>query len=133
MSWPLPSDLRAALKNPRVAFRDPRLQACGIETTAGGEPRARSGSSAVVYKAISPDGAPLALRTFNTELFERRERYDEIAKYLQGHKPSCLVGFRYHDDGIYWPRNDAWYPLLVMDWAEGRDPLPVRSRAVPGR
>lgn len=134
MSWPLPFDLRAAMHDPRAAFRDPRLQACTIETNEAGEPRTWTGSLAVVYKAITTDGTPLALRTFNTELLERRERYEWIAKYLQDHKLSCLVGFEYHDSGIRLPGDEIWYPLMVMDWVEGATLFQyVRTRCLGGK
>ncbi len=119
MAWPLPFDLRAALKDPRTAFRDPRLQACTLETTETGEPRAWTGASAVVYKAIPPDGTPLAIRTFDTELLERRERFQWIAEYLKDHRPPCLVDFQYDDSGVRLPGDPIWYPLMVMDWVEG--------------
>jgi serine/threonine protein kinase len=134
MSWPLPFDLRTAMHDPRAAFRDPRLQACTIETNEAGEPRAWTGSLAVVYKANLPDGTPLALRTFNTELLERRERYEWIAKYLQDRKLSCLVGFEYHDSGIRLPGDEIWYPLMVMDWVEGATLFQyVRTRCLGGK
>ncbi|MGO9109298.1 MAG: protein kinase domain-containing protein [Thermoguttaceae bacterium] len=134
MSWPLPSELRAALKNPRIAFRDPKLQACTIEMTESGEPQTWSGSFAVVYKANLPDGTPLALRTFKAESLERRERYDWIAKYLKDHKLPCLVDFQYHDSGVRLPGDEVWYPLMVMDWVEGATLLRyVRARCLEGK
>jgi len=134
MPWPLPSELRAALTDPRTTFRDPRLQICTIGSTEAGEPRAWAGSSAVVYKAILQDGTPLALRTFNTELLERRERYNWIAEYFQDHKPPCLVDFQYHDSGVCLPGDHVWYPLMVMDWIEGATLFQyVRARCMAGK
>ena len=134
MAWPLPFDLRAALKDPRTAFRDPRLQACTLETTETGEPRAWTGASAVVYKAIPPDGTPLAIRTFDTELLERRERFQWIAEYLKDHRPPCLVDFQYDDSGVRLPGDPIWYPLMVMDWVEGATLYQyARARCLAGK
>ena len=134
MSWPLPTDLRTALENPGTAFRDPRLQASAIEVTEAGEPRAWTGSSAVVYKAILPDGTRVAVRTFNAESVQRRERYEWIAEYLKDRQPLCLVDFQYHDSGVRLPGDDVWYPLMVMDWVEGATLFQyVRARCLAGK
>jgi eukaryotic-like serine/threonine-protein kinase len=134
MSWPLPTDIRAALHDPRSAFRDPRLQACKIEAAEDGDLRAWPGSRAVVYKAITPDGTPLAVRMFSTESLERSERYDWIAKYLQDQPLPCLVNFLYHDSGIRVSGDDVWYPLLVMDWVDGATLFQyVRARSLAGK
>ena len=84
MSWPLASHFSAMLQNPRVAFRDPRLQKAVIEKNEQNQPRPWAGAFAVVYKGVDPDGqAPFAVRIFTTESPERRERYDLISAYLQ--------------------------------------------------
>ncbi len=134
MPWPSPADIRTALANPSKAFRDPQLQASTIEVDEGGEPRTWSGSSAVVYLAILPDGTPLALRTFNAELRERRERYGWVSDYLKDRMPRCLVRFQYRDSGFRLAGDDVWYPLMVMDWVEGPTLLQyVRARCLAGK
>ena len=85
MSWPLASHFSAMLQNPRIAFRDPRLQRAVIEKNEQNQPRPWAGAFAVVYKGVDPDGqTPFAVRIFTTESPERRERYDLISAYLQG-------------------------------------------------
>ena len=58
------------LQNPRVAFRDPRLQQGRIEKDEKGQPRPWAGAFAVVYKGINADGGePFAARVFTSESF----------------------------------------------------------------
>ena len=98
MSWPLASHFSATLQNPRIAFRDPRLQRSLIEKNGQNQPRPWAGAFAVVYKAIDSDNQqPFAVRVFTTESPERRERYDLIGGYLQGRKLKCLIDFEYRD------------------------------------
>ena len=121
MSWPLPSDFRTMLQNPRVAFRDPQLQACEIERDALGQPRPWSGAFAVVYKAILPGGQrPVAVRAFSSQSPERQQRYDSIARHLQCRDVPCLVHFEYQHDGIRSAGDGRWYPLVVMQWVDGQ-------------
>jgi hypothetical protein len=120
MSWPLASHFSAMLQNPRVAFRDPRLQRSAIEKNGQNQPRPWAGAFAVVYKATDADsGEPFALRVFTTESSERRERYDLISAYLKDRRLRCLVDFEYRDGAIRSAGDGKWYPLIVMDWVQG--------------
>ncbi|MGO9109377.1 MAG: protein kinase domain-containing protein [Thermoguttaceae bacterium] len=120
MSWPLASHFSTMLQNPRIAFRDPRLQRAVIEKNEQNQPRPWAGAFAVVYKGVDPDGqAPVAIRIFTTESPERRERYDLISAYLKGRKLNCLVDFEYRDRSIRSAGDGKWYPLIVMDWVQG--------------
>lgn len=119
MTWPTPADFCQALQNPAAAFRDARLRKCEIERNALRQPRPRSGQFATVYRALLPDQSWAAVRTFNTESRQRRERYEIISRYLQGRSLQSLVRFEYQDDGIRSFRDGKNYPLLVMDWAQG--------------
>ena len=72
MSWPLASHFSAMLQNPRIAFRDPRLQRSAIDKNEQNQPRPWAGAFAVVYKAYSAeDQRPFALRVFTSESPER--------------------------------------------------------------
>jgi serine/threonine protein kinase len=135
MSWPLPSHFSAILQTPRAAFRDPSLRTCEILKNDAGQPRPWSGSFAVVYKAMFPEGRPpKAIRTFSTESPERRQRYDRIAEYLKGRKVGCLVDFEYCDASIRSSGDGKWYPMIVMDWVEGRTLFDyVGSRCLAGK
>jgi hypothetical protein len=134
MSWPLASHFSAMLQNPRVAFRDPRLQRSAIEKNGQNQPRPWAGAFAVVYKAVDADnGEPFALRVFTTESSERRERYDLISAYLKDRKLRCLVDFEYRDGAIRSAGDGKWYPLIVMDWVQGATLFQwLQTRALEG-
>ena len=120
MSWPLASHFSATLQNPRIAFRDERLQRSSIEKNEQNQPRPWAGAFAVVYKGIDSDGQqPFAVRVFTTESPERRERYEMISGYLQGRKLHCLVDFEYRDRSIRSAGDGKWYPVIIMDWVQG--------------
>lgn len=119
MSWPLITDFSRMLQNPRVAFRDPSLRECQIELNALGQPKARSGNFATVYKAYKLDGSEFAVRVFNRRTEERRERYQLVSEYLKARHLSCLVGFQYDEQGIRSGGDGQLYPLLLMDWVPG--------------
>jgi serine/threonine protein kinase len=108
------------LQNPRIAFRDPRLQRAAIEKNEQNQPRPWAGAFAVVYKGVDPeDQTPFAIRIFTTESPERRERYDLISAYLQGRKLNCLVDFEYRDRSIRSAGDGKWYPVIIMEWVQG--------------
>ena len=124
MPWPLPSHFRAMLQNPRLALRDPQLRACQIERDRLNQPRPWAGAFAVVYKALLPGRVPsgwgpIALRAFSTESPERRERYENVSRYLRCRDLRCLVDFEYQHDGIRSASDGKWYPLVVMEWVDG--------------
>jgi len=120
MSWPLASHFSAMLQNPKVAFRDPKLQQCTIEKDEKRQPRPWAGAFAVVYKGIDANGRdPFAVRVFTTESPERRERYDQISAYLKTRKLNCVVDFEYRDQSIRSAGDGKWYPLIVMEWVQG--------------
>src|SRR5208282_3088077 len=134
MSWPLASHFSTMLQNPRIAFRDPRLQRAVIEKNEQNQPRPWAGAFAVVYKGVDPDGqVPFAVRIFTTESPERRERYDLISAYLQGRKLNCLVDFEYRDRSIRSAGDGKWYPLIIMEWVQGETLFNwLRSRCAEG-
>lgn len=134
MSWPLASHFSTMLQNPRMAFRDPRLQRAVIEKNEQNQPRPWAGAFAVVYKGVDPDTqAPFAARIFTTESPERRERYDLISAYLQGRKLKCLVDFEYRDRSIRSAGDGKWYPLIIMEWVQGETLFQwLRARSLEG-
>jgi serine/threonine protein kinase len=119
MYWPLASHFQASLQNPKFAFRDPQLQSCSFAKDALGQPRAWSGSFAVVYKMIDPKGNPRALRVFSTASPQKREHYDCIAEYLRTRKVDALIGFEYRNEEIRSSGDGKRYPVVLMDWVEG--------------
>jgi hypothetical protein len=122
------------LQNPRVAFRDPRLQQGRIEKDEKGQPRPWAGAFAVVYKGINADGGePFAARVFTSESPERHERYDLISDYLKARRLKCLVDFEYRDRSIRSAGDGKWYPLIIMDWVQGETLFKwLRSQCLQG-
>lgn len=119
-SWPTQSDYKDALQNPDTAFRDPELQASQAERSPMGVPRARSGAFASVYKMTKGPKA-VALKLFNFPNEDRASRYRAVSDYLKSlgaKKPSAMVGFEYHPEGIRVGK--MWYPTLTMEWVKGK-------------
>ena len=108
MDWPTQIDYKDALQNPDTAFRDADLRARRPELNRMGVPRARSGAFASVYRMPSLQRTPgvpkeIALKLFNFPNADRAGRYQAVSDYLRGlgaRKPSALVGFEYHPEGI---------------------------------
>ncbi|MCE9560472.1 MAG: hypothetical protein K8U57_00310 [Planctomycetes bacterium] len=119
-SWPTQSDYKDALQNPDTAFRDPDLKASAAERSPMGVPRARSGAFASVYKMTRGTKA-IALKLFNFPNEDRAARYQAVSDYLKklgAKKPTAMVGFEYHPEGIRIGK--AWYPTLTMEWVKGK-------------
>jgi hypothetical protein len=118
-SWPLISDFSRVLQNPQVAFRDPALRTCVVEMNQLGQPKARSGNFATVYRGYRPDGSEFAIRIFNRRQDERLEHYRTISDYLETRAVSSIVRFDYDERGIRSAGDGKLYPLLVMEWVPG--------------
>ncbi len=119
-SWPTQSDYKDALQNPDTAFRDPDLKASQAERSPMGVPRARSGAFASVYK-MTRGPKSVALKLFNFPNADRAGRYQAVSDYLKKlgpKKPTAMVGFEYHPEGIRVGK--AWYPTLTMEWVRGK-------------
>ena len=118
-SWPLISDFARMLQNPQVAFREPELQRCTVEMNQLGQPKARSGNFATVYRGYRPDGSEFAIRIFNRRQDERLEHYRTISDYLEQRALSSIVNFEYDDRGLRSAADGKLYPLLIMEWVPG--------------
>lgn len=118
-SWPLISDFSRMVQNPQVGFRDPELKPCTVEMNQLGQPKARSGNFATVYRGFRPDGRDFAIRVFNRRQDERLEHYRTISEYLDSRAVSSIVGFDYDEKGIRSAGDGKLYPLLTMEWVPG--------------
>ena len=119
MAWPLLSHFANMLKNPHVGFSDPELKQCTVEMNHLGQPKARSGNFATVYRGFGPDGNEFAIRVFNRRQDERLEHYRTISEYLQDRAIASIVRFKYDQHGIRSSGDGKLYPLLIMDWVPG--------------
>jgi hypothetical protein len=107
------------LKNPQVGFRDPELKLCSVEMNQLGQPKARSGNFATVYRGYRPDRSEFAIRVFNRRQDERLEHYRTISEYLEQRSISSIVSFEYDQRGIRSGGDGKYYPLLTMEWVPG--------------
>lgn len=118
-SWPLISDFARMLQNPQLGFRSPELKQCRVELNQLGQPKARSGNFATVYRGYRPDNGEFAIRVFNRRQDQRIEHYRTISEYLEGRSVSSIVPFEYDERGIRSAGDGKMYPLLIMQWVPG--------------
>lgn len=118
-SWPLISDFARMIQNPQVGFRNPDLKQCTVELNQLGQPKARSGNFATVYRGYRVDGSEFAIRVFNRRQDERLDHYRTISEYLESRSISSIVEFEYDDRGIRSAGDGKMYPLLTMQWVPG--------------
>lgn len=118
-SWPLISDYARVLQNPQVAFRDAELRRCTVEMNQLGQPKARSGNFATVYRGYRLDGSEFAIRVFNRRQDERLGHYRTVSEYLEHRAVSSVVQFHYDERGIRSAADGKLYPLLIMEWVPG--------------
>jgi DNA-binding CsgD family transcriptional regulator len=118
--WPLRDDYQKAVLDPKRNLKDPRLRAMQVEMKKMGAfdvPFSRNGNFGAVYK-FSDRRQAYALKVFADSQPDRELRYGMIHRHLASTPPARgLVSFSYEPQGIQIRR--AWYPTLVMDWAEG--------------
>lgn len=118
-SWPLISHFAQMLQNPKVGFQKPELQQCRVELNQIGQPKARSGNFATVYRGYRADNSEFAIRVFNRRQDERLEHYRTVSEYLEGRYVSSIVNFEYDERGIRSAGDGKKYPLLIMEWVPG--------------
>ena len=118
-SWPLISDFTRMVQNPQVGFRSPEFKQCTVEMNQLGQPKARSGNFATVYRGMRRGGGDFAIRVFNRRQDERLEHYRTVSEYLDTRAVSSIVKFEYDEKGIRSAGDGKLYPLLTMDWVPG--------------
>ncbi len=139
MPWPADDEYARALQNPQYAFTDCELQQGKIEKNRKGQPRPRSGANATVYR--SDCGSMVwAVRCFTREVRDQQQRYAAINAHLQKNPLPYCVQFHYLPDGIRVESSAKAFPILKMEWVEGkslhayvRDALAARTPGVLGR
>lgn len=126
--WPILSDYAEAFQNPRLAFRDPALQAATPAERLG-MPNLVAGAFAAVCKMTESTGGnkAWAVRCFLHKFDDQQERYAAIAAALKSLASMSTVGFEYLPDGIL--VNGRGYPILKMEWVAGESLVPyVKAR-----
>jgi hypothetical protein len=116
-TYPAAGDYYKAVQAPARVFTVPKLQRAQFVWDSLGPTLAR-GSSAVVFQA-AVDGVPQALRCYIRDDASSRDRYSALNAYLAGCDLSPYVsGAIWHDSAIR--VNGATWPVLTMDWIDGR-------------
>jgi hypothetical protein len=115
--WPKIKAYREAVQAPEFCFADADLRKAVIHKAAGGFPQIASGRSAVVFKA-TVETRTIAIRCFTRAASDQEQRYRALQAYIGELPPPYLVRFAYRDQEI-WVENGR-YPLVEMDWVEGR-------------
>ena len=114
---PAAGDYYKAVQAPARCFTVPKLQAAEFVWDSLGPTLAR-GSSAVVFQA-AVEGRPQALRCYIREDASSRDRYSALDAYLAGHDLSPYVSGTTWLDGAITVNRAPW-PVLTMDWIDGR-------------
>ena len=97
--------------------QDPLLAAGAVRKSAAGVPFARSGNFALTYE-VTANGSRYAVRCFHKESDLLERRYQAIARKLSSAAGRWFVDFDFQPAGIR--TESGQYPLLRMQWAEGR-------------
>jgi len=116
-TYPAAGDYYKAVQTPARTFTVDILQTAEFAWDSLGPVLAR-GSSAVVFQA-AVDGSPMAVRCFIRDDASSRERYAALGAYLATHYLSPYVlHTTWLESAIQ--VNGATWPVLLMDWVEGR-------------
>jgi len=116
-AFPAAGDYYKAVQAPSRCFSVPKLQAAEFVWDSLGPTLAR-GSSAVVFQA-SVEGRAQALRCYIREDASSGDRYSALDAYLAGHDLSPYVSGTTWLDGAITVNRAPW-PVLTMDWIDGR-------------
>src|SRR5215470_12367992 len=116
-AFPAAGDYYKAVQAPGRSFTVPKLQAAEFVWDSLGPTLAR-GSSAVVFQA-KVDGRAQALHCYIREDASSRDRYSALDVYLAGQSLSPYVSGTTWLDGAITVNRAPW-PVLTMDWIDGR-------------
>jgi serine/threonine protein kinase len=116
VAWPSLQDYNEAIQNPKLNLSDAELKDGKPELNRWGLPIARSGAFATVYKLQCRRGT-FAVKFFLTETPDRQQRYDEVGRFLKGHRLPYMIDIDFQPKGVI---RRVWYPLLKMEWIQGQ-------------
>ena len=116
MPWPQVIAYSEALQSPRQCFEIPGLAQGQVTTTPDDIPYIQSGDSACVFQ-MTASSSVVAVRCFTGQVTDQQARYAALQEYLSGFETELLVDFQYVEQGIR--IRDEWYPIVMMDWANG--------------
>lgn len=115
--WPILEDYQAAIQNRKLCLKDLSLKKANVECRYMGLPFPRSGNYGAIYK-FEVESKTQALKVFTRFHPEMEKRYLMISKVVNNAKNPFLIKFQFDAEGIL--VKGKWYPILIMDWVEGR-------------
>ena len=117
-TYPASTDYFKAVQFPAQAFTLDSLRRAQFAADGFGLPTLAMGTSAVVFQA-AVDEAPSALRCFIRSDASSRERYAALGEFLRDRDLQPYVTATTWIDAAI-QVNDASWPVLQMEWIEGR-------------
>ncbi|MCS6905788.1 MAG: hypothetical protein RML72_05800 [Bacteroidia bacterium] len=119
MQLPRPDEYNTAIQNPQIAFKDPELQKCSVETNILGLPKPYSGGFTITYKLLDNNTKKsYAIRCLHRDIQNLPKRYEVISNFLNSHPSRFFVKAQYLLEGIR--VSDKFYPIIKMPWLEGQ-------------
>lgn len=122
ISYPTGLDYQQALYNTSLAFQDPALRGGEPVLNQWDMPKAIGGNFASVFTINGTDGHRWAVKCFTHNVPDRRLRYQQVSRALDGVNSPWKVEFQYLQDGVLC--QGLWYPVLKMQWVEAKSLLP---------
>ncbi len=115
--WPTSTDYTIAIQDVDSAFSHPELAEAVLSTDTFGLPLSASGQNAIAYQLSNSEGT-VAVRCFLREPLEGSTRYESLASHLCHSPCPVLAPAHWLKEGIQ--VGEAWWPIVVMPWIEGR-------------
>jgi serine/threonine protein kinase len=118
LPYPANIDFRKAVMNPKLCFQDEELRQATPVIGIRRQPIAYTGNFAIVFK-LESERSSWAVRCFTSPVREDIiRRYQAIYNYQPLRDLSYFVEFEFLEQGIQ--INEEWYPILKMDWIDGK-------------
>ncbi|GAA2431817.1 hypothetical protein GCM10010191_52090 [Actinomadura vinacea] len=127
---PLPAAevYHTAVLNPAQCFSDPDLQAAKVERNGILLPQG-GGNFSSVFRMRSADGRRAwAVKCYHRRIPDLAERYAAIGSALAAVPEFWKVGFDFQPAGVLDPATRLWWPIVRMDWVNGRSLIPWLDR-----
>src|SRR5664279_3705315 len=115
--WPDRPDIFPCAIHPGKFFLDPELQTATFASSLG-RPLFWSGGQATVLQATLANGRKTAVRFLHHKDEQASIRYDSLSRHLSAKPVASMVRTRWVKAGLR--VNQGVYPILRMDWIDGK-------------
>ncbi|MDR1554637.1 MAG: hypothetical protein LBS39_01260 [Campylobacteraceae bacterium] len=116
MIYPKSNEYRAAFQHIKDTLTDEILKNGIVKRNILG-PQVISGNFAYIFEIMSQYRIKYAVRCFQYDIKDRKERYKAISEYLKKLGSVYFVDFEYQSEGVI--VNGIKFPVIKMAWAEG--------------